>query len=125
MMSPFHEGELKVQSLAGESQVAERNGILIADRIIGGARPFLHQQSMAVFGSWDRGNNLWSSIVFGRPGFMTSEDGFAVDFDLSQVAVQGKDPLWANIEVNSSAGMLAIDLATRRRIRINASPQRA
>ena len=119
MMSPFHEGELKVQSLAGESQVAERNGILIADRIIGGARPFLHQQSMAVFGSWDRGNNLWSSIVFGRPGFMTSEDGYAVDFDLSQVAVQGKDPLWANIEVNSSAGMLAIDLATRRRIRIN------
>jgi hypothetical protein len=75
--------------------VAERNGILIADRIIGGARPFLHQQSMAVFGSWDRGNNLWSSIVFGRPGFMTSEDGYAVDFDLSQVAVQGKDPLWA------------------------------
>jgi hypothetical protein len=125
MMSPFHEGELKVQSLAGESQVAERNGILIADRIIGGTRPFLHQQSMAVFGSWDRGNNLWSSIVFGRAGFMTSEDGFAVDFDLSQVAVQGKDPLWANIEVNSSAGMLAIDLATRRRIRINASPQRA
>ena len=50
---------------------------------------------------------------------MRSEDGYAVDFDLSQVAVQGKDPLWANIEVNSSAGMLAIDLATRRRIRIN------
>jgi hypothetical protein len=49
MMSPFHEGELKVQSLAGESQVAERNGILIADRIIGGARPFLHQQSMAIW----------------------------------------------------------------------------
>jgi uncharacterized protein len=119
MMSPFHEGELEVQSLAGESQMAERNGVLIADRIIGGARPFLHQQSMAVFGSWDCDENLWSSIVFGNPGFMRSEDGYAVDFDLSQVAVQGKDPLWANIEVNSSAGMLAIDLATRRRIRIN------
>ena len=118
-MNPFHEGELEVQSLAGESQMAERNGVLIADRIIGGARPFLQQQSMVVLASQDRGNNLWSSIVFGRPGFMRSEDGYAVDFDLSQVAVQGKDPLWANIEVNSSAGMLAIDLATRRRIRIN------
>lgn len=119
MMSPFHEGELEVQSLAGESQKAERNGVLIADRIIGGARPFLHQQSMAVFGSWDCGENLWSSIVFGHPGFMRSEDGCAVDFDLSKVALQRKDPLWANIEVNSSTGMLAIDLATRRRIRIN------
>ena len=51
MMSPFHEGELEVQSLAGESQMAERNGVLIADRIIGGARPFLQQQSMVVFAS--------------------------------------------------------------------------
>ena len=50
---------------------------------------------------------------------MRSEDGYAVDFDLSQVAVQGKDPLWANIDLNSAAGLLAIDLATRRRIRIN------
>jgi uncharacterized protein len=118
-MNPFHEGELEVQSLVGESQMAERNGVLIADRIIGGARPFLQQQSMVVFASQDRGHHLWSSIVFGRPGFMRSEDGYAVDFDLSNVALQEKDPLWANIEVNSSAGMLAIDLATRRRIRIN------
>lgn len=119
MMSPFHEGELEVQFLAGESQIAERNGVIIADRITGGARPFLQQQSMVVFASQDRGHHLWSSIVFGRPGFMRSEDGYAVDFDLSKVALQGKDPFWANIEVNSSAGMLAIDLATRRRIRIN------
>lgn len=108
-----------MQSLAGESQMAERNGVVIADRIIGGARPFLHQQSMAVFASRDCDDNLWCSIVFGNPGFMRSENGYAVDFDLSQVAVQGKDPLWANIEVNSAVGMLAIDLATRRRIRIN------
>jgi len=124
MRSPFHEGELEVQSLAGESQTAERNGVIIADRILGGARPFLQQQSMAVFGSRDCHDNLWSSIVFGRPGFMRSEDGYVVDFDLSQVAVQVKDPLWANIEVNSAVGMLVIDLATRRRIRINGSLSR-
>src|SRR5271168_143293 len=119
MNSLFHEGELEVQLLAGESQMAERNGVVIADRIIGGARPLLQQQSMVVFGSRDREDNLWCSIVFGNPGFMRSEDGYAVDFDLSQVGVHGKDPLWANIEVNPAAGMLAIDLATRRRIRIN------
>ena len=119
MNSLFHEGELAVQSLAGESQMAERNGVIIANRIIGGARPFLQQQSMAVFGSRDQEDSLWCSIIFGNPGFMRSDDGYALDLDLSQVAVQEKDPLWANIEVNSAAGMLAIDLATRRRIRIN------
>jgi uncharacterized protein len=119
MHSPYHEGEREVQALAGESRMAERNGVIISDRIIGGARPFLQQQSMAVFGSRDCDDNLWSSIVFGHAGFMRSEDGYAVDLDLSQVAVQGKDRLWANIEVNSAVGMLAIDLLTRRRIRIN------
>jgi predicted pyridoxine 5'-phosphate oxidase superfamily flavin-nucleotide-binding protein len=119
MNSLFHEGELAVQSLAGESQMAERNRVIIANRITFGARPFLQQQSMAVFGSRDQEDSLWCSIVFGNPGFMRSDDGYALDLDLSQVAVQEKDPLWANIEVNSAAGMLAIDLATRRRIRIN------
>src|SRR5579859_4087941 len=119
MQSPFHAGELEVQSLAGESQMAERNGVIIADRIIVGARPFLQQQSMAVFGSRDCDDRLWNSIVFGNPGFMRSNDGYAVDFDLAQVFVQRKDPLWANIELNAAVGMLAIDLATRRRIRIN------
>lgn len=121
MMGPFHEGELEAQSMAGESQMAERNGVVISDRIIGGARSFLQEQSMAVFASLDREDNLWCSIVFGNPGFMRSEDGYAVDLDLSRVAVQGKDPLWANIELDSAVGMLAIDLATRRRIRINGS----
>ena len=41
-MSPYHEGELEVQSLAGESEMAERNGRAIADRIMGGACPFWH-----------------------------------------------------------------------------------
>src|SRR5258708_23177155 len=109
MMSPFHEGELEVQSFAGESQMAERNGVLIADRIMGGARPFLQQQSMVVFASQDRGNTLCSSIALGRPGFMRSEHGYAVHFDISQVALRGKDPLWSKIYLNPAAGFPADD----------------
>jgi predicted pyridoxine 5'-phosphate oxidase superfamily flavin-nucleotide-binding protein len=119
MLNPFHEGELKIQRLAHQEAIAERTGGIIADRIMSGALPFLAQQSMAVFGSRDPQGRLWASILFGLPGFMNSADGSAVEFDLSRVVVERSDPFWRNIEANPAVGMLAIELATRRRIRIN------
>jgi predicted pyridoxine 5'-phosphate oxidase superfamily flavin-nucleotide-binding protein len=119
MQNPFHEGERKVQRLAGEESKAERNGIMIADRIIGGALPFLSQQSMAVFGSRDDEGRLWASMFFGSRGFMNSSDGKSVDFDLTKVAVQPLDPFWRNAEANPAVGMIAIELGSRRRIRVN------
>ncbi len=119
MQNPFHEGELKVQRLVREESMAERNGSIIGDRIMGGALPFLAQQSMVVFGSRDGQGRLWASILFGSRGFMKSADGRSVHFDLSLVAVQQHDPFWQNIEANPTVGMLAIELGSRRRIRIN------
>jgi hypothetical protein len=119
MQTPYHEGELKVQKLAGEESIAERNGSVIADSIIGGAWPFLAQQSMTVFGSRDGLGRLWASMLFGMRGFMRSADGRSVHLDLSQVAVQEHDPFWQNIEANPAVGMIAIELGSRRRIRIN------
>jgi hypothetical protein len=118
-MSTYHEGELEVQSLAGASEMAERNGRVIADRIMGGALPFLAQQSMTVFGSRDGQGRLWASMLFGSRGFIKSADGRSVDFALSQMAVQQHDPFWQNIEADPTVGMLAIELESRRRIRIN------
>jgi len=119
MQNPFHEGELEVQRLTREESVAESNGSMIADRITGGALPFLAQQSLAVFGSRDGHGRLWASMLFGSRGFMKSADGRSVDFDLSQMAVRQHDPFWRNIEANPAVGMLAIELGSRRRIRIN------
>jgi predicted pyridoxine 5'-phosphate oxidase superfamily flavin-nucleotide-binding protein len=119
MQNPFHEGERKVQRIAGEERMADRNGVMIAERIMGAARPFLAEQSMAVFASRDAEGRLWASMLFGSRGFMRSPDGKTVDLDLTQMAVQNEDPFWRNIAVNPAVGMLAIDLATRRRIRIN------
>ena len=119
MQSPFHEGELKVQRLAGESHVAASNGAMVADKLMRGAWPFLAQQSFAVFGSSDDEGRVWASMLFGIPGFMTSNNGLSVRFDLSLVALQVEDPFWRNIEGNSTVGMIAIELATRRRVRIN------
>jgi uncharacterized protein len=119
MQSPFHEGELKVQRITGESHVAASNGAMIADKLMRGAWPFLAQQSFAIFGSSDDEGRVWASMLFGIPGFMTSNNGLSVRFDLSLVALQLEDPFWRNIEGNSTVGMIAIELATRRRVRIN------
>jgi hypothetical protein len=119
IVSPFHAGERKIQELAGESAIAERNGALIADRIFGGALSFLRQQSMAVLGTQDPEGTLWCSLLFGRPGFLSSVDGSSVKFDLKQAVIHPRDPLWANLKANPEAGMLVIELGSRRRIRIN------
>ena len=122
--NPYHEVELRVQELAGELQNAEHTGRAIADAIIRGALKFIAQQPMVVLGSVDHDQNVWASILFGRPGFMTAPDEKTVEFDLSQAGIIQDDPFWANIEQNPRVGMLLIELATRRRLRINGEVSR-
>jgi hypothetical protein len=122
--NPYHEGELRIQQLAGVPQEAEHIGRAISHTIIRGALKFIAQQSMAVLGSVDDDQNVWASILFGRPGFMTAPDEKTVEFDLSQAAINPHDPFWANIEENPGVGSLLIELATRRRLRINGEVSR-
>ena len=117
--SPFHSGELAVQERAGEAAIARRNGSAISGKVMAGARPFLTQQPMIVFSSSDEESAMWASIVFGRPGFLASEDGTSLDIDLNQALVDSRDPVWANIRREKRLGSLVIELASRRRIRIN------
>ncbi len=117
--SIYHEGELLVQQRTGEELQAKRNAGVISDRIIPGAIPFIAQQSMVVLGSVDADRNVWASALFGRPGFVSAAHDRAVDFDLSQAGYDEQDPLWANIAGDPRIGMLAIELATRRRLRVN------
>lgn len=119
----FHEGERAVQELAGETFMADRNSAIITDRISGSALPFIRQQSMAILGTIggtiDPHADIWCSILFGSPGFMRSGAGDSVEFDLRKMFVQPLDPFWDNIQNNPRAGMLVIELESRRRIRVN------
>ena len=117
--APFHSGELKVQERAGEAAIARRNGSAISGNVMVGARSFLRLQPMIVLSSSDEGSALWASIIFGRPGFLASEDGSSLDIDLNRALVDPDDPVWANIRREKRLGSLVIELASRRRIRIN------
>lgn len=117
--NPFHDGEQLIQQRFGEVEIAQRNGRIIADKIIPGALKFIEQQPMVVLGSVDVSENVWASILFGSPGFISAVDQSTVKFDLNQAVCNKQDPFWTNIEHNPQIGMLVIELATRRRLRIN------
>jgi len=122
--SPYHEGEIDVQRRAGEQDAARRSGAVVSDSIIVGAWKFLEQQPMALLASLDQNKRPWASALFGTPGFLSTPDGRAVDFDLAKAAVNSADPFWRDIRHDPLAGMLVIELATRRRLRVNGRLQR-
>lgn len=115
----FHAGELAVQRRAGESQVARMNGGALSDRIPAGAIPFLAQQPMAVAASIAADGAVWASLLLGEPGFISAADARTVNIDLSEPPVAVDDPLWANLQHDNTVGLLVIELASRRRLRIN------
>lgn len=120
----FHPGERAVQQRAGEAAIADRNGTVIGDTILGGARPFIGKQFMVVLASVDAHGAVWSSVLYGQPGFTRADSATVVTIDVSAGRRAESDPFWANIRTNPAVGMLFIELGTRRRYRINGTVQR-
>ena len=119
IQSPFHSGEILVQELAGDREVAERNGAMIADTIVPGALPFLRRQQLFLLGISSAQGDVWASVLFGPPGFLESEDRKTLRIHVEPGARDGEDPLWKELAPGKAIGGLAIDLATRQRLRVN------
>jgi len=122
--NPYHEGELLVQQQVGEVVEAQQNGRVIADAILKGALKFIEQQPMVIFGSVDEQQNVWASMLFGHPGFTKPIDAQTIDVNLNQAIFHQHDPFWSNISHHDRIGMLVIELASRRRLRINGTVTR-
>lgn len=116
---PFHEGERYMQERAGERAAALRNGGIVGDTIPQRAIPFLAQQRMLAVGSGDETGTPLASMLFGAEGLVSSPDGQSVVIDRSRIDGNVDDPMWSNLRVGAEVGLLAIELATRRRLRIN------
>ena len=114
----FHPGELKVQTRAGVVDAAKRVGSMIYPLIAHVFVNFIHSQPMVILGSVDGHGMVWSSILCGRRGFMKVKDEQTLKIDAGP---DESDPLHANLRDGSELGLLVIDLATRRRLRLNGS----
>ncbi len=117
----WHEGELEVQRRAGVASKAERLSGMVRHSLPDSARGFLVQRQFAVLGSLDSAQRVWASGLAGEPGFMQAPDP-------NTVIIHGgwstADPLVENITQNNDVGMLVIDFATRRRMRVNGKAER-
>lgn len=112
----YHEGELEVQARAGVSAMAEMVGRSIRDFIPPSALTFLPMQRLSVVGSVAADGSVWASALIGEPGFLSAPDRYTLRI---AVGVHSGDPLWRNLATNNSVGVLVLDPATRRRMRVN------
>lgn len=112
----WHEGEIEVQRRAGVASKAERLSGMVRHSLPDSARGFLVQRQFAVLSSIDCARQVWASVVVGEPGFLGAPDPVTVVIHGGWSAT---DPLIENIAQNNDLGMLVIDFATRRRMRVN------
>jgi predicted pyridoxine 5'-phosphate oxidase superfamily flavin-nucleotide-binding protein len=116
----YHEGEVAVQERTGERSVAQRRGALIGSTIKLDARPFLAEQEMLVLAAGDPGGEVWASVWFGPRGFAESRnEGHVLWIDRRRVAALEVDPIAELLHAGAAVGVLAIELETRRRLRVN------
>ncbi|OCB30100.1 pyridoxamine 5'-phosphate oxidase [Mycobacterium malmoense] len=111
----FHEGETATQRRAGvEAEARRLEGMLGASGLSAGTVAFLASQRFAALTGRDRDGVLWISPLAGPPGFLRGDE------DLLRVSAlpPGGDPLH-EIPGGQQVGLIAIDFAARRRLRVN------
>ena len=115
--SPFHEGEQQVQERLGVREAIEP----WARKVV---RPFMPEEHREFYGrlpfvvaaARDGRGRPWATILAGRPGFLTSPSPGTL---VSSVLPSGGDALAGVVSEGADVGFLGIELATRRRNRVN------
>jgi predicted pyridoxine 5'-phosphate oxidase superfamily flavin-nucleotide-binding protein len=114
----FHAGELAVQARAGVRDQAKRLGgaMLAVPDLSGGISSFLADRDFAVITARDDDRRLWISPLLAPAGFLEAADRTL----RVHASPSCGDPLH-DLAPGQHVGMLAIEFATRRRVRVNGS----
>lgn len=115
--SPYHAGEQALHERFGRKEHQETMARQIHRPYMPDEhRIFFGQLSFILIGSVDGDGWPWASILFGRPGYITSPSDTRLSF--ASPPIPG-DPLAANLRAGAPLGLLGIELPTRRRNRMN------
>ncbi len=121
----YHEGEIALQERAGSRDMAAKIGNGIETAILLRARPFLAQQELLVLATGDAGGEVWASVWFGARGFAQSQDdGLTLAIDRRMTSALEVDPVAERLQPGCALGVLAIELESRRRLRMNGTVSR-
>ena len=123
MNSTYHPGERAAQAKAGLRAEAERVGGIVRTAVPPAAAEFLLERPMLVIAAADEQGRTWASLLTGVPGFLRA--GVVADRDVVDVAARPRpsDPLASTLTQRARLGAIAIDPATRRRMRINGTAE--
>jgi predicted pyridoxine 5'-phosphate oxidase superfamily flavin-nucleotide-binding protein len=112
----FHEGERAVQERAGRAAQADKLGRGIHEEIPDVFQPFLREQRLIIAGAADGGGRLWATALYGPRGFVQARDPHTLAIAARPLAGDALADAW---RPGTAVGLLAIELATRRRVRLN------
>ncbi|ARQ71908.1 pyridoxamine 5'-phosphate oxidase family protein [Streptomyces marincola] len=114
----YHPGERAVQARAHALDRADHAWRAIRDHVPRVAGDFLAERRMLILGARDAEGRVWASQLTGPPGFLTAIDESTVSVDARPAP---NDPLADALTGPGPVplGALAIEPATRRRMRIN------
>jgi predicted pyridoxine 5'-phosphate oxidase superfamily flavin-nucleotide-binding protein len=115
--SPFHAGELEIQTRAGVRERIDAG----ARRFIRPAMPDQHREFFAqlpfiVAGMLDHDGDPWATLLTGAPGFLSTPDDRHLQVN---AALPAGHPLEREIAPGANLGLLGIEFHTQRRNRAN------
>ncbi|HEX7746203.1 MAG TPA: pyridoxamine 5'-phosphate oxidase family protein [Micromonosporaceae bacterium] len=116
----IHEGERAVQRRAGVT-VDGWGSSGVGAAIPPVAAEFLGQLWMIAIGAADDAGAVWASVLTGPPGFTTAIDDRTI---VAQALPAAEDPLAGQFDTDRDIGMLAIEPASRKRMRVNGRASR-
>lgn len=115
--SPFHSGEIEVQSKLGVREQAESLGRhMILDHVPAAHKQFYQTLPMVFVGVQDEQQRPWATVLFGQPGFMQTPDRSRVVLNTQPHA---QDSVAGYLKQGRNVGMLGLDFKLRRRSRLN------
>jgi predicted pyridoxine 5'-phosphate oxidase superfamily flavin-nucleotide-binding protein len=117
--SPFHKGEQALQKLYGVKDQMES----FARGVIRHYMPMQHREFYAQLpllniGTLDDKGRVWSSVVTGQPGFLSSTGTHGKTLRVNSKPLPG-DPLNETLVNGGYIGVLGLELHTRRRNRMS------
>ena len=115
----WHEGEIEMQERAGVRALADRVGRIINAEIPAVAAAFVAAQPFVIAATVDASGQPTASLLGGPPGFAAAGDAHTLT-----IAPSFGHDVFGDIHATGVIGLLAIDLATRRRMRVNGTAVR-
>lgn len=114
--TPFHEGEIAIQERMGERDIETWAKKAIRPFMPDQHRTFFAAQPFLIVSARDRSGRPWATLLEGEAGFISSPDPESLEINAKPVS---GDALEHAFDVAADIGILGIEMATRRRNRVN------